>query len=68
MMKDKKEISFSKFIKSTNGDNFLDTDETMMSYISDSKRADDTTQTYISHWGSDECMFLQSCGFEFIFV
>ena len=68
MMKDKKEISFTKFIKNVDGNNFLDDGENMKTYIKVSTLEDDSTKTYISHWGDAECMFLQTCGFEFIFI
>lgn len=68
MMKDKKKILFNKFIKSVNCEKFLDNGETMKDYINDCYLSDNTTKTYISHWGNIECMFLQTCGFEFIFI
>lgn len=68
MMRDKKKISFNKFIKNINADKFLDIGESMKEYITNALLEDSTTQTYLSHWGEIECMFLQTCGFEFIFV
>ena len=37
-------------------------------YIADAKREDPTTGTYRSWWGDKRAWFLQTAGFEFIFV
>ncbi len=51
MMRDKKEISFSHFIRNTTSYDFLDDEETIQDYLIRQTKVDDTTKTYISHWG-----------------
>lgn len=68
MMLYKKIISHTDFIKNIDTSKFLDRGENMKDYIKSALLEDDETKTYISHWGDKECMFLQTCGFEFIFV
>jgi len=68
MMKNKSKISFNDFIHGVNMSNMLDSDETPKEYIKDSIKNDPTTAAYISKWGDKDCMFLQTAGFEFIFI
>lgn len=68
MMKDKKEISFAQFISSVDFTPLLDEGETAEEYIDFDVRSDSSTKAYVSHWGDDEAMFLQTAGFEFIFI
>ena len=68
MMKNKKQISFSEFINSVDMQKMLDDGETPEQYIKDALRSDSETLAYISNWGDKEAMFIQTAGFEFIFV
>ncbi len=68
MMKNRKKITLGSFINSVNMQQILDTDENPKDYITYSLRKDPETSAYISNWGDKECMFLQTAGFEFIFV
>ena len=67
MMRLKKKISFTRFLNSVDMSEMLDDDVTPKDYIKDCIREDDETGSYISKWGEDTCMFLQTSGFEFIF-
>jgi hypothetical protein len=68
MMANKKQIPFKTFIKNVEMQSMLDDDENPIDYIKDALREDSETATYLSNWGDKECMFLQTAGFEFIFV
>lgn len=68
MMKNKKKISFKNFINRVDFNQILDNDETPEQYIKDALMTDNETAAYISNWGDKEAMFLQTAGFEFIFV
>ena len=68
MMKNRKKIPFGGFINSVNMQQILDADENPKDYITHSLKEDPETSAYISNWGDKECMFLQTAGFEFIFV
>lgn len=68
MMKNKKKINFKKFIDGVNMEKLLEDDETPIGFINDAVREDSSTSTYVSNWGDKETYFLQTAGFEFIFV
>lgn len=68
MMKNKQKISFKTFLKNVDFQKLLDDGETAESYIKDALRTDSETAAYVSNWGDKEAMFLQTAGFEFIFV
>ena len=68
MMKDKIKISFKVFVLNINPNNFIDDDENISDYLLYCKKEDPETSTYMSYWGDKECFFIQTCGFEFIFV
>jgi len=68
MMKNRKKISFNTFISNVDMSEMLDSDENPKTYIQDSLKTDPETATYVSSWGNKEAMFLQTAGFEFIFV
>jgi len=68
MMADKQQISFDDFVKSVDYNAILDEDEDIKTYLEDAVRADDSTAAYKSMWGDKETIFLQTAGFEFIFV
>lgn len=63
-----KPISFKTFINSTDMRPLIDDDETPVLYINNSIKSDKETGVYKSIWGNKPCMFLQTAGFEFIFV
>ena len=67
MMDNRKPIKFNTFIHNVDMSKMLDDDETPEQYIKDAKRSDPETKTYISNWGNEQVMFLQTAGFEFIF-
>lgn len=68
MMKNKERILFSDFINKVDMTQMIDADETPEQYIKDAVKSDFETAAYTSNWGNKECMFLQTAGFEFIFV
>lgn len=68
MMQNKKQIPFKTFIQNVDMQKMLDDDVTPVDYIKDTLREDSETAAYVSNWGDKECMFLQTAGFEFIFV
>jgi hypothetical protein len=68
MMKNKEKILFSDFINKVDMTQMIDADETPEQFIKDAVRSDFETSAYVSNWGDKECMFLQTAGFEFIFV
>lgn len=68
MMNNKIEIPFKEFIDGIDASKFLDEDETMSEYIDNSLRIDSDTKTYISKWDDKDVVFLQTAGFEFIFI
>lgn len=68
MMDGKKQIPFKTLIDSVEFESILDEDENPTDFIKDALRADPSTSAYISNWGDEPCMFLQTAGFEFIFV
>ena len=68
MIANKVEIPIEEFVNSVDGSKITDDDETLLEYIEHATLVDDKTKTYISNWGDNEAMFLQSSGFEFIFI
>lgn len=68
MMKNRMKIPFKTFINSVDMSKMLDIDEKPINFISDAIRTDKSTATYESNWGDKPAMFLQTSGFEFIFV
>jgi len=68
MMKNRKKIPFNTFISNVDMSEMLDSDENPKTYIQDALKTDPETATYVSSWGNKEAMFLQTAGFEFIFV
>jgi len=57
-------ISMSEFEVSCQLDLLLDEGETLMEFIA----GDPESNFFISFWGDQPCMFLQTHGFEFIFI
>ena len=68
MMANKKQIPIEKFLSSVDFKAVLDDDENPNDYINDAIRQDPDTATYLSTWDNKETMFLQTAGFEFIFI
>lgn len=68
MMKNRKKIPFKTFLSNVEISAILDDDENPKKYLRDSINTDSKTAAYLSNWGPSEAMFLQSAGFEFIFV
>ena len=70
MMKKKRKITFDKFIDSVDYTNLLDDDgeENIYDYLKDSLLTDRSTAVYKSYWGDEPVIFLQSAGFEFIYI
>ena len=69
MMKNRKKISFDKFLKGVDmTDMFDDENDDPIQYIKDCIREDSETAAYSSNWGDKPAMFLQVSGFEFIFI
>lgn len=68
MMNNKKTIPFNTLLNTVEMQSMLDDDEEPSQYIKDALREDPETSAYISNWGNKECMFLQTAGFEFIFI
>ncbi len=68
MVKNKRPIPFNVFIKNVDIYAILDEGETPQTYIKELLISDPSTKSYISTWGNDEAMFLETHGFEFIFV
>jgi hypothetical protein len=68
MMSNKQKINFNRFIDGVDMNRLLEDDETPKGYIKDLIRGDPSTSAYVSNWGDKETYFIQTAGFEFIFV
>lgn len=68
MMKNRKKIPFNTFIKNVDMSPMIEDDETPKIWIKEALMSDSETASYVSNWGGKECMFIQTAGFEFIFV
>ena len=68
MMKNRKKIPFNTFLSNVDMSPMLDDGENPKTFIQDAVRTDSETSTYVSNWGPTEAMFLQTAGFEFIFI
>lgn len=68
MMKLKTPTSFKIFLASVDMSPLIDDQQTPEEYIADALKADPTTKAYKSVWNNNLAMFLQTHGFEFIFV
>ncbi len=64
MMKNKKKISMKKFAGLADTEAMLDEGETLKDYVNDNT----DVEFYSSNWGKKKAVFLQTSGFEFIFV
>lgn len=61
-------VPFDTFIDRVEMQPLLDDGETAESYIAAASLNDAGTGAYRSWWGDRRCWFLQTAGFEFIFV
>jgi hypothetical protein len=68
MMQLAKPISVEVLLQQVDVTPILDDDETPEDFIRYSKRADPDTAAFASYWGNRRCWFLQTAGFEFIFL
>lgn len=68
MMRHARAVSFLEFLRKVDMTPLVDPDENAESYLYDATRADPFTQVYKSKWIDKRCYFLQTAGFEFIFV
>ena len=66
MMK-QKEV-FKGILTTCDFSGFLDDDETIETWFENELRQDSSAKLYKSVWGFTVCYFIQSCGFEFIFI
>ena len=67
MIKEKKQVK-NTILNNVDFSGLLDDDETFIEYFNNALREDSSTALYKSVWGFTDCYFLQTCGFEFIFV
>lgn len=68
MMRCAEPVSFATFLANVDLSELLDDDETPREYLANAVRSDPATGVYRSWWGEDPAWFLQTAGFEFIFV
>lgn len=61
-------VSFRTFLANVDLSPLLDEDETPRAYLASALRSDPATTAYRSWWGPERCWFLQTAGFEFIFL
>lgn len=68
MMAKKQPISFKAFTSHVDMSPMLDEDDTPKNWLAEHLRSDPTTKAYRSWWGDVRCWFIQTAGFEFIFL
>lgn len=68
MMAQAQRVPFATFVQHVEMSPLLDDGETPESYIAAASLTDPSTAAYRSSWGDRRCWFLQTAGFEFIFV
>ena len=68
MMACAEKVPTKTFLEHVDFSPLLEDDETAQQYIAEAARQDDSTATYRSWWGDKRAWFLQTAGFEFIFV
>jgi len=68
MMSCAEEVSLIAFLAHVDITPLLDEGETTRSYLRDAQRTDPTTRFCRSWWGVERCWFLQTSGYEFIFL
>lgn len=67
MVIDKMPMTFEDF-EAMADRSVLDDGESMSQWIGDIRKSDPEAEAYRSNWGNKECIFLQTAGFEYIFV
>ena len=67
MIKEKEQVK-NTILNNVDFSGILDDDETFIEYFDNAHREDSSTALYKSTWGFTDCYFLQTCGFEFIFI
>lgn len=67
MIKQKEQIK-NTILNNVDFSGILDEDETFIEWFDNAHREDSSTALYKSVWGFTDCYFIQTCGFEFIFV
>lgn len=68
MMRRAEPASFGEFLAHVDMTELLDEGETPREYLKNAVRSDPRTGVYRSWWGAEPAWFLQTAGFEFIFV
>lgn len=61
-------VSVETMLRHVDISELLDEDETPRQFMRELKLSDRSTQTYRSWWGDQRCWFIDTRGFEFIFV
>ena len=61
-------VAMATFLREVDISPLLDEDESPRQFIADAKRADPSTTAYRSYWGPTSCWFLQTAGYEYIFL
>ena len=67
MIKEKQQVK-NTILNNVDFSGFLDEDETIIIWFEEALREDTSTALYKSTWGFTDCYFIQTCGFEFIFI
>jgi len=68
MMSCAEPVSATTFLENVDIGDLLEDDETAKQWIADAVRSDSSTGFYRSWWGNDRAWFIQTAGFEFIFL
>jgi len=68
MMSCAEPVSFKTFLAHVDMTPMLDEDDTSSNWITEHRRSDPSTQAYRSWWGTERCWFIQTAGYEFIFL
>jgi hypothetical protein len=68
MMKCARPVSAKTFLENVDISYLLDEGETAEEWISEQTKQDSSTGFYRSRWGAEPAWFIQTAGFEFIFV
>jgi hypothetical protein len=61
-------VSAKTFLENVDISDLLEEDETAKQWIEDARRQDSSTGFYLSWWGTERAWFIQTAGFEFIFL
>lgn len=68
MMSCAEPVSVEDFLVNVDISDLLDEDETEQQWVADRRREDPSTGFYRSWWGSERAWFIQTAGFEYIFL